>query len=419
MAERAPRLLLARDPRRRPGLAYDRWLDEEALALLRDLGVAVEAPDAATPLRDWLWTGSVVVAWSDDYAEQPRILGGGEQRVRRRLQQRGERRRPDRGRRQRLRGGRRAGSTCAPPSSARCASRRRSPPACASGSRRGRGRTRHSLDRRRQCIAGSGMQSRPDLSDDLTVFVLTVGAPSFAECLQRLDAQDCRFRREVIDHVAPMSAALQAMLDRCRTPYFVQVDEDMLLYPHAVRTLYERIAAAPANVAMVVAWLLDAHLDRPVQGVKIFRHAIAARYPFADDQSFEVAQLDRMRADGFPYVAVPHAADWRASPVAGDLFGLHGTHWTPRSIFERYATYERARHARPRSHDAVRGWTTLFLERVLTTGSELDLFALLGVLAARLADDEAAGAKDFRHYPHLTGFAGARAFLDELARRRG
>ena len=41
------------------------------------------------------------------------------------------------------------------------------------------------------------------------------------------------------------------MLDECTTPYFVQVDEDMLLYPHAVRTLHERMAAAATEVAMV------------------------------------------------------------------------------------------------------------------------------------------------------------------------
>src|SRR5690348_11399473 len=86
--------------------------------------------------------------------------------------------------------------------------------------------------------AGSVMENRPDLSAEVTAFVLTVGAPSFDECMRRLDRQDCRFRREVIDHVAPMSQALQCMLDRCETPYFIQVDEDMLLYPHAVRTLH-------------------------------------------------------------------------------------------------------------------------------------------------------------------------------------
>jgi hypothetical protein len=77
--------------------------------------------------------------------------------------------------------------------------------------------------------SGGTMKMQADLRSDVTVFVLTVGAPSFAECMQRLDAQDCRFTREVIENVAPMSRALQCMLDRCHTPSFVQIDEDMLL----------------------------------------------------------------------------------------------------------------------------------------------------------------------------------------------
>ena len=101
------------------------------------------------------------------------------------------------------------------------------------------GRAARAAPRRR---AGGATQGRRDLSEQLTVFVTTVGAPSYAACRQHLRAQDCAFRLQVIDRVAPMSAAFQRMLDDCRTPFFVQVDEDMLLYPHAVRTLYERIA---------------------------------------------------------------------------------------------------------------------------------------------------------------------------------
>jgi hypothetical protein len=58
-----------------------------------------------------------------------------------------------------------------------------------------------------------------DLTTDVTVFVTTVGVPSFPDCIER---QDCRFRLRVIERVAPMSAAFQAMLDQCDTPYYVR-----------------------------------------------------------------------------------------------------------------------------------------------------------------------------------------------------
>ena len=46
---------------------------------------------------------------------------------------------------------------------------------------------------------------------------------------------------EIIDRVAPMSAALQRMHDLCTTSHYIQVDEDMLLFPHAVETLERAI----------------------------------------------------------------------------------------------------------------------------------------------------------------------------------
>jgi hypothetical protein len=91
--------------------------------------------------------------------------------------------------------------------------------------------------------------TRLDLSSEVTVFVTTIGAPSYAACRELLRRQDCTFTLDLVEGITPLSVALQQMLDRCRTPYYVQVDEDMLLYPQAVRTLFERMASAPPEVA--------------------------------------------------------------------------------------------------------------------------------------------------------------------------
>jgi hypothetical protein len=120
----------------------------------------------------------------------------------------------------------------------------------------------------RTAAGSAGAESiRPDLSEEVTVFVTSLGAPSYAACRELLRRQDCTFRLEVIEGVRPLSAALQQMLDGCRTPFYVQVDEDMLLYPEAVRTLSERISSAPPDVAIVVGQLYDVHLKRCIQGV--------------------------------------------------------------------------------------------------------------------------------------------------------
>lgn len=264
------------------------------------------------------------------------------------------------------------------------------------------------------------METLPDLTDELTVFVLTVGAPTFPECLRRLEAQDCRFRRQVIDHVAPMSRALQAMLDRCETPYFVQVDEDMLLYPHAVRTLHARLRAAPPAAAILTCHLLDRHAARVIYGLKIYRHAIVRAYPYRDVEACEYDQIRRFTADGFVDMRLPLDDHFAPSELT---LGEHGAQWTPHAVFERYRTLEtKIRRHRAGVPTTSATWVEehalFFLRRYLDVGDQLDLFALLGVLAGRLAPIDGPGReKDYRDYERLPGFAAALEFVQQAMRR--
>ena len=250
-----------------------------------------------------------------------------------------------------------------------------------------------------------------DLTDAVTVFVTTVGAPTFDACLARLAAQDCRFRLRVIDRVAPMSAAFQRMLDDCETPYFVQVDEDMLLDPHAVRILYERLLSLPPRTAIFIAGLFDVHLQRCIIGVKIYRHEIVRRYAFSSADNFETDQVRRLEADDYAVERV--AAD--IAPVPGETLGLHGTDWTAPMIYERYAKLERRRLATGRMQWFV-PYAAEFLARFQREPSEENFFALMGVIAGVLGGRAGMPpSKDFRTYDRLPGFAALQAFLAAFA----
>ncbi|MEO7119245.1 MAG: hypothetical protein ABIZ34_09780 [Candidatus Limnocylindrales bacterium] len=258
---------------------------------------------------------------------------------------------------------------------------------------------------------------RADISEHVTVFVSTVGAPSFQACLDHLTAQDRRFGLEIVDHVAPRSAALQQMIDRCRTPFYVQVDEDMLLAPTAIGRLYDAMSATDGDVAIVQGMLWDAHLGRPIHGLKIFRHDVACRYPWTD-HPVVIMRLQRMADDGFTtrLIAVADAPDGvpRIDPrVVTDpsaTFGVHAPSWTPETIFERYATVERRRHA----HSPAMGWAddlaATLLARFRSRPTELDFFALMGLLhgasAGPLLD---VPGEDDRTRAGLRGLAGARS----------
>jgi hypothetical protein len=221
----------------------------------------------------------------------------------------------------------------------------------------------------------------------------------------------------MIENIAPMSAAFQAMLDICDTPYYVQVDEDMLLHPDAVRRLLASITVAPPEVALVVAYLYDVHLDAPVQGVKIFRHDIVRRYPFADVQSCELDQIDRMSRDGFTYQVLAADREWADDDASFSfrILGLHGGMYTWRSVYERFRTLELARRKNPRRFKHQEAWPGMLVDRILERQDPIDFYALMGLLAGALSPEKApAREKDFRTYSSLPGLDGAMAFLREI-----
>lgn len=251
--------------------------------------------------------------------------------------------------------------------------------------------------------------ARPDLSAAVTVFVTTVGAPTFETCLAHLREQDCTFALQVIDRVAPMNAAFQRMLDDCRTPYYVQVDEDMLLYPHAVRTLHEAMAAAAPDVAVITRTLYDVHLERCIFGVKIFRHDVVRRYPFRALEAFEIEQVQRLEADGYRLVKSPPSTQ----PLPGHTLGVHGSRWTPAAIYERYANLQRRARAYPERMQWFTEYGFVFLRRFLDEPSELNTLALLGLIAGQLAAPSGP-AKDHRRGDTVLGFDHVCAWLETL-----
>jgi GT2 family glycosyltransferase/glycosyltransferase involved in cell wall biosynthesis/SAM-dependent methyltransferase/Flp pilus assembly protein TadD len=226
-----------------------------------------------------------------------------------------------------------------------------------------------------------------------TVFILTIGDEVFASCKKAIEAQQsCRFALDVIQNVAPFSAAAQEMISRCRTPYFIQVDEDMILTPDAVATMEAAMDAAPEDVGMICFHLYDDDRELTIQGVKIYRTALIKGLSFRDLKASEMDLLEQMGREGIRWILHP------------EVKGRHGTHYTVESMYRRYKTmYEKD----------IRQWNLLpsdirkKADRFRETGDPLQLFALLGaahgiIHAPHAADRE----KDARLYdlPELKVF---------------
>lgn len=152
--------------------------------------------------------------------------------------------------------------------------------------------------------------------DDLTVFVVTSGDEPLDECLEALARQTISFPVERVEGVHPMSAAFQAMPDRCRTRYFVQVDADMILEPDAVERLYEAIRASGPRTFQVSGPLWQDGFG--VGGaVKCWKRGLFRAFRFRDRRTVDRDLYRRTVRLGL-----------RRGFVEGTL-GLHAAHHTP------------------------------------------------------------------------------------------
>ena len=212
---------------------------------------------------------------------------------------------------------------------------------------------------------------RRDLSDEVTVFVISSGEPSLDACHGALDAQACTFQRQDIRDVTPMDCAFQAMLDRCETPYYVQVDADMLLEPWAIGTLYEEMKKREremadvdgyAGCAQVVGWLWDDDFGRPLQGVKIYNHAICSRYPYVGELSCEMGQNEALKRDGYEVLGLQLGdqdcgnGQWRRTRRT---LGTHFASQTPPMAFDRWQRLAQKHRALP-----WMGWLAPYFKRM-------------------------------------------------------
>jgi len=159
-----------------------------------------------------------------------------------------------------------------------------------------------------------------DFFDDLTVFVISTGEDTLDDCLRALGEQDCSFHLEHIRDVYPMSVAFQAMPDRCQTPYFIQVDADMILYPHAIRTLYNALRSAKFFVYLVYAMLLEDGYG--VRGsIKAWKREIFKWFEFKDSRTVDRSFARRVRRFGF-----------RQRDI-GEVLGIHKPYHTSYSEY--------------------------------------------------------------------------------------
>jgi len=170
-----------------------------------------------------------------------------------------------------------------------------------------------------------------------------------------------------------MHVALQQMIDRCKTPFFVQVDEDMLLFPHAIEQLFQLLCDSTETTALICAGLWDGYLDAPIHGVKIYRLSIVQQFPYENTFSCEWTQVVQMRAVGYSVLTVQLGQ--RES-----CLGEHGMYETPETIFTRFQRLAQ-KDRRYKHMPWLQFWAPTLIQRLKCRMTLLDLYAFMGMVA--------------------------------------
>jgi len=205
-------------------------------------------------------------------------------------------------------------------------------------------------------------------ASDVTALVLTLDEPYARRALASVERQ----RPAVADVVVvrgqtPFHRALNAGAARVGTPYFIQVDADMVLDPTCCADLR---AAVADTVGVAVGHLRDPLVGR-IAGVKLFRTACFADERFPDSISPDTDFGHAIARRGWATVyAVKYPSD-PADPL--HALGDHQPDYSPLYTFRKFAL-QGARH---RYRRAAAGLERL-AQRLHASAHQAALVALVG-----------------------------------------
>jgi len=117
---------------------------------------------------------------------------------------------------------------------------------------------------------------------DVSAVVLSIGEPYTRRAVDSLASQTMPPEDViVVEHVSPFCRAVNDGARRVRTPFFVQVDADMILDPGCIEVLRRHVRS---DTGVVVGALRDSLAGQAI-GVKLFRTECFQRLEMPDSIS--------------------------------------------------------------------------------------------------------------------------------------
>jgi hypothetical protein len=144
----------------------------------------------------------------------------------------------------------------------------------------------------------------------VTIFLITIQGYQLKYTLNAINQlpTDISFIVTVIMNISPTARAYNEMRIRCTTDYFVQLDEDMILFPNAIQMINMVSANKSKNIYVFSYHLIDEYLgigpNKLLEGMKLYNFHIMKNYPTTNDFTTIVSSVDRtwhkkIESDGF------------------------------------------------------------------------------------------------------------------------
>ena len=215
----------------------------------------------------------------------------------------------------------------------------------------------------------------------ITIFLITIQGEQLKYTLNAINElpTNISFIVNVIMNVSPTSRAYNQMRVRCKTDFFVQLDEDMVLFPNAVQMMNSvivNISKKSKNIYCFSYHLIDEYLgigpNKLLEGMKLYNFDIMKEYPTTNDFSTSNSSVDRnwhklIEADGFIHKNIYD------SPI-----GYHAKYRKPFDLMVRYCKSTQSLlepGVKKNSGDICR-----FIKPIQILSNELDFYKLFDCL---------------------------------------
>lgn len=169
----------------------------------------------------------------------------------------------------------------------------------------------------------------------ITLFLITIEGEQLEYSLNAINNLNLEIPIivNVIMNICPTNKAYNEMRLRCKTKYFIQNDEDMELYPDAIKTMYNYIENNSNNVFMSAFKLIDSVIgvgNPPIiDCLKLYNNEIMIKYPTYNNGEEEISSVDMLWHK-------PILSDNYKVKNTNVIIGYHGKHRTHFDLLLRY-----------------------------------------------------------------------------------